>query len=73
MDTAEDWSEMESCVECRAALSPPLDRSYAVGPKAFLCWDCALRRGGHYDLLQDRWSSPPDLSGLARRALELEG
>lgn len=59
-----DWDDATSCVECGAVLWPDVDRPFASSPETFLCYSCAERRGGVYDAAYDRWSVPPDVSGL---------
>jgi hypothetical protein len=39
-------------------------RAYPFGLDQALCWDCAIRRGGGYDELEDRWVRPPHLADL---------
>jgi hypothetical protein len=58
--------ELVRCAECGAEMVPARDRSYACEADAFLCFACAVRRGGAYDERLDRWTTPPDTSGLPR-------
>ncbi len=57
--------ETTTCVGCGAELSPETDRAFATGPDTFLCFACATQSGGVYDADQDRWTVPPDVSGIA--------
>lgn len=61
---AEGWEETATCVECGAELWPERDRAFACGPDSYLCFACSERRGGIYEANHDRWSVPPDVSGL---------
>ncbi len=61
---AEGWEETSSCIDCGAELWPDRDRAFPSGPETYLCFDCAERRGGVYDADEDRWTVPPDATGL---------
>lgn len=56
--------ETAVCVDCGEGLWPDIDRSFPCGNDLYLCYECAERRGGSYDAKQDRWTTPPDVSGL---------
>jgi hypothetical protein len=56
--------DLALCVDCGAELSPGRDRVYAFGVDAFLCYTCAMRRGGIYDEAHDRWVRDADTSTL---------
>jgi recombinational DNA repair protein (RecF pathway) len=56
--------EFESCADCGAEVTPGRERAYAFGPGSFLCFECALRRGGSYDETHDRWTVEADTAGL---------
>jgi len=56
--------ELTTCVDCGTALLGGPDQSYACGPGAYLCFACAERRGGVFDAHEDRWTRPPDVSGI---------
>jgi hypothetical protein len=56
--------DFATCAECGVEMEPARDRAYGVGPDSFLCFACALRRGGAYDEQRDCWLTPPDTSGL---------
>jgi hypothetical protein len=58
--------DLRTCAECGAELTPGVDREYAFGSEAFLCYACAVRRGGVYDEAHDRWLEGADTSGLHR-------
>lgn len=53
------------CIECEAVVAPGTDRAFPVGTADVLCMACALRRGGAYDEIQDRWKEAPDLTGVS--------
>jgi hypothetical protein len=57
--------ELAACAECGAEIVAERDRGYQFGTGAALCFACAVRRGGSYDERRDRWTTPPDVSGLA--------
>ena len=57
--------ELRPCALCGAEISPARDRGYCFATEAFLCFDCAIRRGGRWDEAQDRWDVEADVSGLA--------
>jgi len=56
--------ELTRCADCSAELAPARDRGYACGEEAFLCFDCAIRRGGRWDEVHDRWEAEPDVGDL---------
>lgn len=58
----EQWVE---CAEC-GSLIPEGAPSFAFGPDPgeVLCFECAVRRGGKYDALEDHWTTLPDTSDL---------
>ncbi len=60
----DDWDELTRCIECGAELWPEVDRAFACAPEAYLCFECAERRGGVYDADEDRWTTPPNVIGL---------
>jgi len=57
--------ELRPCAACGAEMSPARDRGYSLAAEAFLCFDCAIRRGGRWDEAHDRWEGEVDVSGLA--------
>lgn len=58
----DEWNELERCIDCGALIAPGPDRAYALSDEAFLCFECAVRRGGIYDSDQDRWVVEPDVA-----------
>lgn len=52
------------CADCGIALEPELERGYSFGPESVICFDCAVKRGGHYDEVEDRWRDRPNLDNL---------
>jgi hypothetical protein len=60
-----DTLESKSCAECGAVFYPSRDRGFAFGSDAALCFDCAVRRGGRWDELHDRWETDADVGDLA--------
>ena len=61
----EDWNELCNCAICGAVISPAIDRTYSITPEIVVCWDCALQRGGSYDVEKDRWLVAPNVPELA--------
>jgi hypothetical protein len=61
----DEWADASACIDCGAGLWPGVGRAFATGPDAFLCFACAERRGGVYDAGEDRWTTPPDVTGLS--------
>jgi hypothetical protein len=60
----DEWIDASVCVDCGAQLWPDVEPTFATGPNTYLCFECAERRGGVYDADEDRWTVPPDASGL---------
>ncbi|MEB2344580.1 MAG: hypothetical protein OZ948_07570 [Deltaproteobacteria bacterium] len=58
--------ELTRCVLCGAEIAPGRDRTFAISPEQFLCFACAVRRGGSWDERRDRWTEEPELGGLPR-------
>ncbi|MGZ5967874.1 MAG: phosphoribosyltransferase family protein [Polyangiales bacterium] len=58
----DEGEEMVECIDCGATISPRADRAFAVSSDTYLCFDCAVRRGGVYEADQDRWTTAPDVS-----------
>jgi hypothetical protein len=44
------------------------DVSYAFGYQSAMCFDCAVRRGGSYDAVNERWATLPRIDDLFRGA-----
>jgi hypothetical protein len=61
----EDDELMFSCASCGAPIWTDIDRYFPASDETFLCWTCSVQRGGAYDANQDRWTKPPDVSGIA--------
>lgn len=47
------------CADCGASVPPVGGRGYSVSADQVLCWDCAVRRGGAYDEVEDAWATRP--------------
>ena len=47
------------CWACGASIAPEIDRAFAISDDAYLCFECAVRRGGVFDDEEDRWTIPP--------------
>jgi hypothetical protein len=62
-----DWNIGLGCSECDASLWEDDDRAFSYAPRAYLCYECATRRGGVYDASADTWTTPPDVRSLGRR------
>jgi hypothetical protein len=52
------------CSECGASIATGRSREFEFGESLILCFDCAIRRGGHYDETLDRWSEAPTIGDL---------
>lgn len=55
-------AEYELCASCGCEVRPA-ERAYAF-EETILCYECAVKRGGVYDELHDRWTTTPSLEGL---------
>lgn len=62
---ADEAAGLTECADCDAVVEVESDRAFAFG-EWVLCFECALRRGGIFSEEQERWVSPPELSGLPR-------
>jgi hypothetical protein len=60
----DEWAEPTMCGECGAEIWPEVDRAFPCSAETYVCFACAERRGGAYDVREDRWVVPPDVSGL---------
>ena len=60
----EAWDEITECVDCGAPVDVARERGYRTVSEWALCWQCATNRGARYDEDEDRWSVPPETSGL---------
>jgi recombinational DNA repair protein (RecF pathway) len=56
--------ELTDCCDCGATIVPATDRAFALNDNEFLCFDCAVRRGGAFDAAQERWTVPPDVANV---------
>jgi hypothetical protein len=54
---------LEICVDCDAEIAD-VERGFAVDDERYLCFACAVKRGGKYDETHDHWDPPPSLEGL---------
>ncbi len=54
--------ECEVCASCGTDVRSA-ERAFAF-EGSVLCWECAMKRGGEYDELHDRWTKAPDVSDL---------
>ena len=50
-----------TCAGCRDLVSIEFGTCYAFGQHA-LCYECATRLGGRFDVWNGRWSMPPEVS-----------
>lgn len=60
----EEWNDVVDCYECGATIAPDTDRVFALSEDAFLCFACAVARGGVYDAKEERWTVPPSAAGV---------
>ena len=67
MDDLEDPSDIATCADCGSVVSQ-FESYCPLSNDDVLCWDCAIRRGGTYDVVQGRWSVMPDVTGLRRES-----
>jgi len=58
--------ELANCVICGAEIAPGRDRTFEVTSDQFLCFACAVRRGGSWDEQHDRWTTEPQTSDLPK-------
>ena len=56
--------DLTCCADCGTDLDPGRERACGFGTEAFLCYACAVRRGGRYDEVHDRWMEAPDTGDL---------
>ncbi|HLV65004.1 MAG TPA: hypothetical protein VKY73_04300 [Polyangiaceae bacterium] len=55
------------CAHCGELVSPRFGTCYALGERAFLCFECSVQRGGRLSAGLG-WMVRPDTSGLAAPA-----
>jgi hypothetical protein len=60
----EELDELVECWECGETVSPSEDSVFQFGDRAVLCLECAIRRGGAYDAIEERWTRPPSTADL---------
>lgn len=60
----QEWNELIECCDCGATINTETDRGYAVNDVEQLCFACAVRRGGSYDIGHETWAVPPDVTGI---------
>ena len=58
--------QLAVCADCGAEIAPASDRGFAMASDSFLCFECAIRRGGRYDERLDRWDTEPATEDLVR-------
>jgi hypothetical protein len=56
---SDEWNELADCVECGATIRPATERAFTIDDGVFLCFDCAVERGGVYDGNDERWTVVP--------------
>lgn len=64
MEPEEFEDDVDQCADCGATSAPDAERVFAFGERRVLCFECAIRRKGEYDEREDRWTVPPDVTGL---------
>jgi len=57
-------SLLERCMDCGDELRPGQDTAFCFGTTGVLCEECALRRGGSYDRVRERWVVAPSYHDL---------
>jgi hypothetical protein len=60
----EELDELVECWECGETVSPSEDSVFQFGDRAVLCLKCAIRRGGSYDAIGERWTRFPSTADL---------
>jgi hypothetical protein len=63
----EEREEAAVCAVCGADVSDA-ENPFVFGTENVLCSECALARGGRYDVERDVWETAPDLTGLPDEA-----
>ena len=64
----EDWEGAAVCALCGAPVESDTEGAFGFGTENVLCAECAVARGGRYDVERDVWEVAPDLSGLGDEA-----
>lgn len=60
--------EQLTCIECGMTIhveDAAAARVFALTPEVILCHGCAMRRGGVYDDVADKWKIAPRLEDVA--------
>lgn len=60
----EELDELVDCWECGATVSPSEDPVFQFSDEGVLCFECAVRRGGKYDAVDDCWTRAPSTNDL---------
>jgi len=60
--------ELTACAACGVEIAPGRERAFAFGVDSFLCFECALARGGRYDEVHDRWTEEAATEDLPQAA-----
>ncbi len=67
-----EYEELVDCNACGTTVDPSTDRVFAFGAEDdFLCWECAVQRGGAWDEDLQVWSTAPRVEGLVTAPPEL--
>jgi hypothetical protein len=61
----QEETELSECAECGMEIDLHRDRYFAFSDQGFLCFECAIERGGAYDEHDDSWAVCPDVSSFA--------
>ena len=59
-----ELEEMADCVDCGFPVDVDRERGYRSSGDWVLCQSCAFARGARFDQEEDRWTVPPDSTGL---------
>lgn len=57
---------LTTCADCGVEFDVARDRGYAVGSNVAICFECAVKRGGSYDGMFERWVDEPRVEGLVQ-------
>jgi hypothetical protein len=60
----QEANDLTDCCDCGASIAPAIDRAFGLNDEEFLCFDCAVLRGGVYDAREERWTVAPNVTGL---------
>jgi hypothetical protein len=60
----QEWDDIVDCCDCGATVAPDTDRVFALSDETFLCFACAVARGGVYDGMEERWTVAPNAAGV---------